>query len=136
MPLVIVIGTCITGMKLSARDIDVILRHLIEPILKRIISCAVLIKMRMRWQCYIRHEVRDPSKACRALLASIIEWAKSSPDVEKIELHVRSSNENAQALYQKLGFTEEGRWKHRVKVTEGKYLDDILAGLWLKELPE
>jgi putative acetyltransferase len=68
----------------------------------------------------------------KALLGALIDWAKSAPAVEKAELHVRSGNEAAQALYRKLGFVEEGRWKRRVKVAPGKYFDDVLMGLWLK----
>lgn len=51
----------------------------------------------------------------KALLSHLIEWAKSSPKVEKIGLHVRSSNIHAQALYKKLGFVEEGRWTRVIK---------------------
>ena len=61
----------------------------------------------------------------RALLGRLIEWAKSAPAVEKIELHVRSSNTAAQALYVKMGFTEMGRWRRRIKIGPGQYLDDV-----------
>jgi len=67
-----------------------------------------------------------------ALLGSLIEWARSAPAVEKIELHVRSSNTAAQALYRKLGFTEMGRWRRRVKVAPGQYLDDVAMELFVK----
>lgn len=66
------------------------------------------------------------------LLRHLIEWARSAPSVEKAELHVRSGNTGAQALYRKMGFVEEGRWSRRVKVGPGQYFDDILMGLWLK----
>jgi ribosomal protein S18 acetylase RimI-like enzyme len=68
----------------------------------------------------------------RALLGSLIEWAKSAPAVEKIELHVRSSNTPALALYRKMGFTEAGRWRRRVKVAAGQYLDDVAMELLVK----
>lgn len=68
----------------------------------------------------------------RALLAELIEWGRSSPAVEKAELHVRSGNLAAQALYRKMGFVEVGRWKRRVKCAPGQYLDDIGMELWLK----
>jgi len=61
----------------------------------------------------------------RALLGSLIDWAKAAPAVEKIELHVRSSNDAAQALYRKMGFTEMGRWRRRIKIGPGQYLDDV-----------
>jgi ribosomal protein S18 acetylase RimI-like enzyme len=68
----------------------------------------------------------------KALLGKLIEWAREAPAVEKAELHVRSSNTAAQALYQKMGFSEAGRWKRRVKIGSGKYLDDVMMELWVK----
>jgi ribosomal protein S18 acetylase RimI-like enzyme len=68
----------------------------------------------------------------RALLERLIEWARTAPSVEKIELNVRSSNTPAQALYRKLGFTEIGRWQRRVKVAPGRYVDDVAMELLVK----
>jgi putative acetyltransferase len=68
----------------------------------------------------------------RALLASLIAWARSAPAVEKIELHVRSSNAAAQALYRKLGFTEIGRLHRKVKIAPGQYIDDVAMELLVK----
>lgn len=67
-----------------------------------------------------------------ALLAELLAWARAAPAVEKAEIHVRSANTAAQALYRKLGFVEEGRLRRRIKVGPGQYLDDVLLGLWLK----
>lgn len=67
----------------------------------------------------------------RELLGSLIAWAKAAPPVEKIELHVRSSNERAQALYRKMGFTEMGRWRRRIKIGPGEYLDDVAMELFV-----
>lgn len=67
------------------------------------------------------------------LLKSLIDCAKSSDGIEKIELHVRSVNERAIALYKKMGFVEEGRLKNRVKIAEGHYVDDVVMGLPVKE---
>lgn len=68
----------------------------------------------------------------RALLHDLIEWAKAAPPVEKIELHVRSSNESAQALYRQMGFTEVGRWRQRIKIGPGQYLDDVAMERFVK----
>ena len=68
----------------------------------------------------------------RALLESLIAWARAAPAVEKIELNVRSSNTVAQALYRKLGFTEVGRWSRRVKIGPAQYLDDVAMQLFVK----
>ncbi len=62
------------------------------------------------------------------LMEKLIEWAKQSGKVEKIELNVRASNTRAIALYKKLGFNVEGRLKNRVKVGI-QYIDDILMAL-------
>jgi ribosomal protein S18 acetylase RimI-like enzyme len=67
----------------------------------------------------------------RALLEHLLEWARRAPAVEKIELHVRSSNTGAQALYRSVGFTEMGRWRRRVKLAPGTYLDDVAMELWV-----
>lgn len=65
------------------------------------------------------------------LTMHLIEWARSRSMLEKIELHVRSNNTPAMALYKKIGFQEEGRRLRRVKLADDQYLDDILMGLWL-----
>lgn len=65
------------------------------------------------------------------MMERIIEWAKESESIEKIELNVRASNAQAIALYKKMGFLEEGCLKRRVK-TEIGYIDDILMALHVK----
>ncbi len=65
------------------------------------------------------------------LMEKLIEWAKQSGTVEKIELNVRASNTRAIALYQKMGFFEEGRLQRRVKLGD-RYIDDILMALHVK----
>src|SRR3972149_10482084 len=57
------------------------------------------------------------------LLKKLIEWAKQSGVVEKIELNVRATNLRAIALYKKTGFLQEGCLKRRVKVKD-RYIDD------------
>ncbi len=77
------------------------------------------------------HEGAQEKGIGKAMLGHLIEWSRKTTSVEKIELHVRSSNKRAMSLYQKFGFKEEGRWKRRVKIKEGQYLDDVLMGLWV-----
>lgn len=64
----------------------------------------------------------------KKLLEQIIEWAKHSFTIEKIQLNVRASNNAAICLYKKMGFQEEGRLKNRLKLKKG-YIDDIIMGL-------
>lgn len=68
----------------------------------------------------------------KALLGALIGWAKAAAAVKKIELHVRASNTNARDLYKKFGFIEVGRWKHRIRVAPGEYLDDVAMELLVK----
>ncbi|MBA3602371.1 MAG: GNAT family N-acetyltransferase [Parachlamydiaceae bacterium] len=63
----------------------------------------------------------------------IIDWAKQSDTLEKIELNVRASNGRAIALYKKMGFIEEGRLKNRVKIDQSHYIDDGLKALSVNE---
>lgn len=65
----------------------------------------------------------------RALLEALIAWARAAPAVRKIELHVRAPNTRAQALYRALGFTEVGRWRERIQLAPGQYVDDVAMEL-------
>lgn len=67
-----------------------------------------------------------------ALMKQLIEWAKYSKSIEKIELNVRATNKRAIALYKKMGFAEEGRLKKRLKINQDVYIDDILMALHVK----
>ena len=67
------------------------------------------------------------------LLRELISWARRDSGAHKIELLVRSENGPALALYRKLGFTEEGRLKHRIKLRSGKFVDDITMALFLHD---
>lgn len=68
----------------------------------------------------------------KKLLEHLIEWAKSSDILEKIQLNVRASNGSAISLYRKMGFREEGKIKNRVKIKD-HYIDDIIMGLDLRD---
>jgi len=60
-----------------------------------------------------------------ALMRDLIDWAEQTPRVGKIELLVRATNERAVRLYSKLGFVEEGRFRNRVRLPNGSFVDDI-----------
>lgn len=77
------------------------------------------------------HEGHQGKGFGKALMEELIAWARSAPDVEKIELNVRSSNDRAIGLYRSLGFVEEGRWTKRIKIGPGEYLDDVMMALWV-----
>ena len=62
----------------------------------------------------------------RGLVEALLEWTRNNPEVEKVALAVRADNPRAIALYRKLGFVEEGRRHHEVKLENGEYVDDVL----------
>lgn len=78
------------------------------------------------------HEGHQGKGLGKVLMNHIIDWAKSHPKIEKFELQVRSTNERAIGLYQKLGFVEEGRKTKRVKYGPNDYADDVYMAMWMK----
>lgn len=66
------------------------------------------------------------------LLSSLIEWAEKNPLIEKLTLAVFSTNENAQILYRKFGFKEEGRCPRDMKLSDGTYIDSVLMYKFVK----
>jgi len=65
-------------------------------------------------------------------MRDLLDWAVRTPRVEKIELLVRSTNRVAIHLYRRLGFTEEGRLRKRVRLPDGTFVDDI-AMAWFPD---
>lgn len=63
------------------------------------------------------------------------EIARNRPDIGKVELISRESNQRAIALYQSLGFAIEGRLEMRIKTRQGTYEADIPMG-WQNPLYE
>jgi RimJ/RimL family protein N-acetyltransferase len=64
-----------------------------------------------------------------ALMDYAIRWARQRK-VKKIVLSVFSTNRKAIALYEKFGFTSEGRRKHQFLI-DGKYVDEIMMARFL-----
>lgn len=79
------------------------------------------------------HEGHQGKGIGKKLMTALIARSKERPRVEKIELHVRSSNERAIGLYRALGFVEEGRKTRRIKLGPTEYLDDVYMALWVGE---
>lgn len=67
------------------------------------------------------------------LLAGLLGWARQNPDAHKVELLVRSTNVAAIALYERAGFDHEGRFRDRVRLRDGRLIDDLGMGLVLRE---
>ena len=68
-----------------------------------------------------------------AIMAALADWARRTPGVEKIELLVRASNQAALRLYRKFGFVEEGRFRNRIRLTNGCYVDDLSMAWFPKQ---
>ena len=66
----------------------------------------------------------------RALMEGLVDAARASDWCERIEFHVRASNEVAIALYESLGFVVEGRLRERVETPSGR-VDDLLMAMLL-----
>ncbi|MBH8609036.1 GNAT family N-acetyltransferase [Thermoactinomyces sp. CICC 10521] len=64
----------------------------------------------------------------RSLLQYLIDWAKKSHVVRKINLRVRVDNERAIRLYERMGFAIEGRLKRDFYIG-GKWFDSYLMGM-------
>jgi putative acetyltransferase len=63
------------------------------------------------------------------LLEDLLAWAQRDSRVKKVELRVRATNQRAIALYRRFGFFEEGRFRNRVALPDGTFVDD-LAMAW------
>jgi RimJ/RimL family protein N-acetyltransferase len=61
----------------------------------------------------------------RALLEALLAWARTHAEVERVELRVRETNSAAIRLYEQCGFAEESRFRRRVRLPDGRMIDDI-----------
>lgn len=66
----------------------------------------------------------------KALMQTMIDFAKSNGKTEILHLGVRKGNTAAYALYQKMGFEEIGIYKNFFKIDD-VYDDEILMNLYL-----
>jgi RimJ/RimL family protein N-acetyltransferase len=67
-----------------------------------------------------------------AMMLAMLDWARAHETIEKVCLQVFATNPRAIALYQRLGFVEEGRQAGQAQITPGRYVDDLHMGLWVK----
>lgn len=62
------------------------------------------------------------------MLLTLIEWAKISGVIYKINLTVRADNHRGIKLYEKMGFVYEGKRSRDLRIN-GKFYDGIMMGL-------
>lgn len=70
----------------------------------------------------------------RALLETLLSWAKTSPILKKICLSVHANNLPAIELYKKLGFEIEGIKRQDTCFGPGQFVDAILMAKFLNEV--
>ena len=63
--------------------------------------------------------------------AFLDETQRAFPDVTRIELESRASNEKSIGLYKSVGFVEEGRMRNKTRNADGTF-DDSLWMAWYK----
>lgn len=66
----------------------------------------------------------------RCITATLLDWAKQHPQVEKVILNVFHTNAAAIQLYKSLGFVEEGRMLKAAKQPDGSYIDIISMAIF------
>ena len=67
----------------------------------------------------------------KALIQSVIKWAKENPVIEKLALSVVADNTSAIRLYEKLGFLTEGRLAREIQRGENDYVDTIMMYMFV-----
>lgn len=66
------------------------------------------------------------------LLQTLNQWALSTKKVEKINLQVHSTNQQAIAVYLKNGYVIEGVRKNELKYPDSNYVDAVLMARFVK----
>jgi RimJ/RimL family protein N-acetyltransferase len=64
------------------------------------------------------------------LMHHLIDWAKQTGTIKRIELEVFAYNEKAIRIYERLGFEHEGR-RRKAFFRDGEYLDSLRMALWI-----
>ncbi len=64
----------------------------------------------------------------RELVRTLIEWAKSTGVIRKVNLRVRPDNARALKLYKRFGFVEQGRIS-REYFNSSRFYDNLIMGL-------
>lgn len=71
----------------------------------------------------------------RALMAAGLDWAEANPILRKIGLSVFADNARAVALYQALGFEQEGHRRGEYAEADGTLRDELLLCRWVDAPP-
>src|SRR4029077_19065880 len=95
------------------------------------------IDLRATAHVFVLTIVVHPGHAARgigtAIMDAVANWARRTSQVQKVELCVRSTNARARRLYEKFGFVEEGCFRNRICLPDGKLIDDITMAWFPKQ---
>lgn len=69
------------------------------------------------------------------LMKSLLVRAKGIRSLRKVELLVRATNARARRLYEKFGFRREGRFRQRVCLPDGTFVDDLSMAWFPRKVP-
>ncbi len=75
-------------------------------------------------------DYRDQGIGTR-LMQYLIDWARATGIITRLELHVFTRNERAIHLYEKMGFVSEGV-QRKAFIKDGEYVDSMVMGLLLE----
>ncbi|MBF0844302.1 GNAT family N-acetyltransferase, partial [Streptococcus danieliae] len=59
------------------------------------------------------------------------DWLAETPTLRRLSLNVQERNQAARALYEKMGFSYEGRQEEAIQLWDGRYETVLLMGLVL-----
>ena len=113
--------------------------YLVAEAQGRIVGHAVLEPMHLRAISHVFRLTIVVHQGCSgrgtgtAIMSALADWARRKPELQKVELNVRSTNDRARRLYEKFGFAEEGRFRKRIRLGDGTYIDDIIMAWFPKE---
>lgn len=79
-----------------------------------------------RMQMAVRRDLQGKGIGAELLRAAVA-WADGGA-LDRIEVFVRETNTRALELYKRFGFVEEGRLRQRVRLPDGRRVDDIVLG--------
>ena len=121
----------VAAFERTIRELDASGLYLVAELDGEIVGHAFLEPMKLAAVAHVFHltMVIHPGYRGRGigrrLLEELLRRAEDVQQVEKVELRVRATNEAAIRLYECAGFSEEGRFRHRVKLPDGTLVDDI-----------
>lgn len=128
----------IAGFRSRAQNIALVADYGIpgRPAIVGVLSFSVQQRLRVRHRGRLGIAVARPFRrrgVGEALLSALLEWTATAPEVERIELSVFAHNQAAIALYRKVGFVEEARLARAFKLADGRYFDEVMMVMWVKE---